>query len=62
MIARMIDGKTNFKNKYKSLECETCKVEENTNHLFKYERYHDLNRSIKGKTHQEVLKIIMKRK
>ena len=56
MLTRMIEVKANFKNKYKSLECETCKVEENTNHLFKCERYHDLNRNIKGETLQEVLK------
>ena len=56
MLTRMIDVKANYKNKYKSLECETCKVEENTHHLFKCERYHDLNKNIKGETLQEVLK------
>ena len=55
MLTRMIDVKANFKNKYKNLECDTCKVEENTHHLFKCERYHDLNRNIKGETLQEVL-------
>ena len=35
MITRMIDVKANYKNYYKSLESEICKVEENTNHLFK---------------------------
>ena len=35
MITRMIDVKANYKNKYRNLECEICKVEENTEHLFK---------------------------
>ena len=30
VLARMIDVKPNFKNKYKNLQCELCKVEENT--------------------------------
>ena len=56
MITRMIDVKANYKNNYKSLECEICKVEENTHHLFKCKTYHDLNEKIKGETLQEVLK------
>ena len=52
----MIDIKANYKNKYRSLECETCKVEENTQHLFKCKKYHDLNGKIKGETLQEILK------
>ncbi len=42
MLTRMIDVKANFKYKYKKLECETCKVEENTQHLFKCKRYQKL--------------------
>ena len=56
MITRMIDVKANYKNKYRSLECETCKVEENTQHLFKCKKYHDLNEKIRGETLQEILK------
>ena len=56
MLTRMIDVKANFKNKYKNLECEICKVEENTQHLFKCKKYHDLNAKIKGETLQEILK------
>ena len=56
MITRMIDVKANYKNKYRSLECETCKVEENTQHLFKCNKYHDLNEKIRGETLQEILK------
>ena len=33
MLTRMIDVKANFKNKYRNLECEICRVEENTQHL-----------------------------
>ena len=56
MITRMIDVKANYKNKYRNLECEICKVEENTEHLFKCKKYHDLNEKIKGETLQEVLR------
>ena len=35
MLTRMIDVKANFKNKYRNLECEICRIEENTQHLFK---------------------------
>ena len=56
MLTRMIDVKSNFKNKYKNLDCETCSVEENTQHLFKCKKYQDLNRKIKGETIQEVLR------
>ena len=56
MVTRMIDVKANYKNKYKNLECEKCKVEENTHHLFKCKRYHDLNEKIKGETLQEILR------
>ena len=44
MITRMIDIKANYKNKHKSLECNTCGTEDNTLHLFKCKRYQDLNR------------------
>ena len=58
MVTRMIDVKSNFKNKYRNLglECEICKVEENTQHLFKCKKYYDLNEKIKGETLQEILK------
>ena len=58
MLTRMIDIKANFKNKYRNrnLECEICSVEDNTQHLFKCKRYHDLNEKIKGETLPEVLK------
>ena len=56
MLTRMVDVKANYKNKYKNLECETCKVEENTQHIFKCKKYHDLNGKIKGETLQEILK------
>ena len=57
MITRMIDVKANFKNKYRNIECEICKVEENTEHLFKCQKYIDLNEKIRGGTLQEILKI-----
>ena len=56
MLTRMVDVKANYKNKYKNLECETCTVEENTQHIFKCKKYHDLNGKIKGETLQEILK------
>ena len=56
MLTRMIDVKANFKNKYRNLECEICRIEENTQHLFKCKKYHDLNGNIKGETLTEVLK------
>merc|ERR1711962_838845 len=56
MITRMIDVKANFKNKYRNIECEICKVEESVEHLFKCQKYHDLNEKIKGETLQEVLR------
>ena len=55
MLTRMIDVKANFKNKYRNLECEICRVEENTQHLFKCKKYHGLNENIKGETLPEVL-------
>ena len=55
MLTRIIDVKANYKNKYRNLECEICKVEENTEHLFKCKKYHDLNEKIKGETLQEIL-------
>ena len=55
MLTRMIDVKANFKNKYRNLECEICRVEENTQHLFKCKKYHGLNENIKGETLSEVL-------
>ena len=51
----MIDVKANFKNKYRNLECEICRVEENTQHLFKCKKYHGLNENIEGETLSEVL-------
>merc|ERR1712240_725378 len=57
IITRMIDVKANFKNKYRNIECEICKVEENTEHLFKCQKYLDLNEKIRGGTLQEILKI-----
>ena len=50
MLTRMIDIKSNFKNKYRNrnLECEICSLEDNTQHLFKCKRYHDLNEKSKG--------------
>ena len=56
MLTRMIDVKANFKNKYRNLECEICRIEENTQHLFKCKKYHDLNGNIKGETLTEVLR------
>ena len=56
MITRMINVKANYKNKYRNLECEICKVEENTEHLFKCKKYQDLNGKIKGEALQEILK------
>ena len=56
MLTRMVEVKANFKNKYKNLDCEICKVEENTQHLFECKKYHDLNGKIKGETLQEILK------
>ena len=56
MLTRMIDVKTNFKNKHRNLECETCQTEENTHHLFKCKKYQDLNKNIKGETLQAVIK------
>ena len=56
MITRMIDVKANFKNKYRNIECEICKVEENTEHLFKCQKYLDLNEKVRGGTLQEILK------
>ena len=56
MLTRMIDVKTNFKNNHKNLECETCKTEENTHHLFKCTKYQDLSKNIKGETLQSVIK------
>ena len=56
MITRMINVKANYKNKYNNLECEICSVEENTEHLFKCKKYHDLNEKINGETLQEILK------
>ena len=44
MLTRMIDVKTNFKNKHRNLECEICQTEENTHHLFKCKKYQDLNK------------------
>merc|ERR1711915_225163 len=57
LITRMIDVKANYKNKYRNIECEICKVEENTEHLFKCQKYIDLNEKIRGGTLQEILKI-----
>ena len=56
ILTRMIDDKTIFKNKHRNLECETCQTEENTHHLFKCKKYHDLNINIKGETLQSVIK------
>ena len=56
MLTRMIDVKTNFKNKYKNLECDVCKTEENTHHIFKCKKYQDVNEKIKGESIKEVLK------
>ena len=56
MLTRMIDVKANFKNKYRNLECEMCKVEENTQHLFKCKKYQEVNERIKGESLQEVLR------
>ena len=54
-MTRMIDVKTNFKNNHRNLECETCQTEENTHHLFKCKKYHDLNKNIKGETLQAII-------
>ena len=43
VLTRIIDVKANFKNKYRSLECEIYRVEENKQHLFKCKKYHGLN-------------------
>ena len=56
MITRMIDVKANFKNKYKNLECNVCKMEDNTLHLFKCTKYKDLNESIQGETFEELIR------
>ena len=55
MLTRMIDVKANYKNKYRNLECEICRIEENTQHLFKCKKYHDLNRNIKGELSQKYI-------
>ena len=55
MLTRMIDIKSNYKNKYKNIECETCKIEENTLHLFKCKKYLDMNKEFKGETLQEII-------
>ena len=44
------------KNKYRNIECKICKVEENTEHLFKCQKYLDLNEKVRGGTLQEILK------
>merc|ERR1711915_603664 len=41
LITRMIDVKANYKNKYRNLECEIYKVEENAEHLFKCKKYQE---------------------
>ena len=56
MLTRMIDIKANFKNKYKTLECDICRVEDNTQHLFKCKKYEELNGKIKGESLQEILR------
>ena len=56
MLTRMIDIKSNFKNKYRTLECDICRVEDNTQHLFKCKKYEELNRKIKGESLQEILR------
>ena len=38
MLTRMIDIKSNYKNKYKNIECETCNIAENTLHQFRYNK------------------------
>ena len=38
MITRMVEIKSNYKNKYKNIECETCNIAENTLHQFKYNK------------------------
>ena len=55
MLTRMIDVKANYKNKYKTLQCETCGVEENTLHLFKCKKYHDISEKADGETLEEIL-------
>ena len=56
MLTRMIDVKANFKNKYRAIECDICRVEDNTQHLFKCKRYEELNEQIKGESLQEILR------
>ena len=56
MLTRMIDVKANFKNKYRDLECDICRVEDNTQHLFKCKRYEEVNERIKGESLQEILR------
>ena len=61
MITRMIDVKANYKNKYRNLECEICKVKENIEHLFKCKKYHDLNEKTKEKHSKKSSEIIKKK-
>merc|ERR1711915_984680 len=55
MLTRMIDIKSNYKNKYKNIDCETCNIEENTLHLFKCKKYLHMNKEFKGETVQEII-------
>ena len=56
MLSRMIEVKSNFKNKYRTLECETCCVEENTQHLFKCNKYLNMNKKFKGESLEDIIK------
>ena len=58
MITIMINGTANYKNTYRNLEREICKVEENTEHLFKCKKYHDLNEKSKEKHSKKSSEII----
>ena len=49
MITRMVQIKSNYKNKYKNIECETCNIEENTLHLFKCKKAHKYEQRIQRK-------------
>ena len=56
MLTRMLDVKANFKYKYNNLECDISNVEDNTQPLFSWKKYQDLNENIKGERLKKILK------
>ena len=55
MLTRMVDLKSNYKNRYKNLDCETCIVGENTLNLFKCKKYLNMNKEFKGNTLKKII-------